>query len=58
MQPIAVETTVDEVSQQFSQLLNVCANAKTTEERKTAADELAGKVGKTVGAYKVTYLSL
>lgn len=50
--PIAVETTVDEVSQQFSQLLNVCANAKTTEERKTAADELAGKVGKTVGAYK------
>jgi len=45
-------TTVDEVSQQFSQLLTLCANAKTTEERKTAADELAGKVGKTVGAQK------
>jgi len=46
------ETTIDEISQQMSQLLNVCANAKTTEERKTAADELAGKVGKTVGAQK------
>jgi elongation factor 3 len=50
--PIAVETTVDEISQQMSQLLSVCANAKTTEERKSAADELAGKVGKTVGAQK------
>jgi len=50
--PIATETTVDEVSQQFNQLLTLCASAKTTEERKTAADELAGKVSKTVGAQK------
>jgi len=50
--PVATDAPVDEISQKMASLLNICANGKTTEERKSAADELAEKVGKTVGAQK------
>ena len=56
-QPIAIETTspvvVDELAKEISSLLSICNTAKTTEERKSAADELAQKVSKIAGPQKV-----
>lgn len=54
--PIAIETTtpvvVDELAKEISSLLSICNTAKTTEERKGAADELAQKISKIAGPQK------